>query len=140
MVSDGLRANATRAAKFLEVLGNARRLHILSLLLDNELPVRKIRERLGISRTALWQHMAKFRAVGLVRIRRDGRKIYFSYENGALRDLLCTLNVVDAVQQSAQAAPPGGGALTATCQDLVHSAPDRESRVCQSFSDSRRDE
>ncbi|TIN18453.1 MAG: winged helix-turn-helix transcriptional regulator [Mesorhizobium sp.] len=98
MVSDGLRANAIRAAEFLEVLGNARRLHILSLLLDNELPVRKIHERLGISRTALWQHMAKLRAVGLVKIRRDGRKIYFSSENRALRDLLCKLNVVDAVQ------------------------------------------
>ncbi|RUZ06023.1 ArsR family transcriptional regulator, partial [Mesorhizobium sp. M7A.F.Ca.CA.001.09.1.1] len=81
MVSDGLRANAARAAEFLEVLGNARRLHILSLLLDYELPDRKIRERLNISRTASWHHIAKLREVGLVKIRRDGRNVYFSSEN-----------------------------------------------------------
>ncbi|RVA57131.1 ArsR family transcriptional regulator [Mesorhizobium sp. M7A.F.Ca.US.001.01.1.1] len=140
MVSDGLRANAARAAEFLEVLGNARRLHILSLLLDYELPDRKIRERLNISRTASWHHIAKLREVGLVKIRRDGRNVYFSSENRAVRDLLCKWNVVVAVQQSGQAVPPGGGALAVTCQDLVHSAPGLENRVCQSASESRRDE
>jgi DNA-binding transcriptional ArsR family regulator len=123
MVSDGLRANARRAAEFLEVLGNARRLHILSLLLDNELPFRKIRERLSISRTALCQHMAKLRAVGLVKIRRDGRNTYFSSENRAVRDLLRKLNVVDAVHQSAQAAAPGGGDVPGPCAP----GPNRES-------------
>ncbi|MER8752193.1 metalloregulator ArsR/SmtB family transcription factor [Mesorhizobium sp. M1050] len=115
MVSDRLRANAQRAAEFLEVLGNARRLHILSLLHDNELPFRKIRERLGISRAALCQHMAKLRTVGLVKVRYEGRKIYYSSENRAARDLLCKLNVVDAGQQSAQPAAPNGADVSGPC-------------------------
>ncbi|MBZ9701742.1 MULTISPECIES: ArsR/SmtB family transcription factor [unclassified Mesorhizobium] len=85
MVSKQLIANAEQAAEFLRAVANGRRLIIISLILDCELSVEAIREQLGLSPSALSQHMAKLRALSLVRVRRDNNTVYYSSGHNAVR-------------------------------------------------------
>ncbi|TPL74338.1 winged helix-turn-helix transcriptional regulator [Mesorhizobium sp. B2-3-15] len=84
---------AKEAARFVTAMANARRLLIMHLVLDRELPAEALREQLGLSSSALSQHMAKLRALGLVRVRRDRDNIvHYSCCNDSARKLLALLD------------------------------------------------
>ena len=84
-------ATADKAADFLTILGNSKRLLILQHLLEGELPVNAIADRVGLSQSALSQHLAKLRGHGLVETRRDRQMIYYSCNSDAVRKTLATL-------------------------------------------------
>lgn len=84
-------ANAEDAAAFLTLLANAKRLAILSELLSREMSVGAIAEKVELSQSALSQHLAKLRASGLVKTRRDRQTIYYSCTSEPVRRLLDTL-------------------------------------------------
>jgi|SRR3954467_1822219 DNA-binding transcriptional ArsR family regulator len=88
MVSSKLIANAGSAAEFLMLMGNEKRLLIMSYLIDGELSVGAIAEKVTLSQSALSQHLAKLRALDLVETRRDRQMIYYSCKSDAVRDLL----------------------------------------------------
>ena len=88
MVSRELLPNAGRVAEFLGVLGNEKRLIILSHLLESELSVSMIGDKVSLSQSALSQHLAKLRAADLVRTRRDRQMIFYSCNSTAVRELL----------------------------------------------------
>lgn len=76
---DRLKANATEAAEFLQLLGNDKRLLILcELMAAGEMPVNMLADAVGLSQSALSQHLSKLRADDLVRTRRESRTIYYS--------------------------------------------------------------
>lgn len=81
---DRLKANATEAAEFLQLLGNDKRLLILcELMIAGETPVSALAHAVGLSQSALSQHLAKLRAEELVQTRRESQTIYYSVSRDA---------------------------------------------------------
>lgn len=92
MVSQSLLGRAEEAAQFLTVMGNPKRLAIMSHLLHREMSVGAIAQKVDLSQSALSQHLAKLRSMGLVETRRDRQMIYYSSTSQPARDLLTTLH------------------------------------------------
>lgn len=92
MAENYLLKRTDQAAEFLSLLANEKRLQIVSHLLREELPVNIIAERVALSQSALSQHLAKLRAVGLVETRRDRQMIYYSCRSHPVRQVLKTLD------------------------------------------------
>ncbi|MFM7029382.1 MAG: ArsR/SmtB family transcription factor [Chakrabartia sp.] len=84
-------ANAGRAAKLLRLLANERRLMLLCQLVDGELSVGALQGRIGLSQSALSQHLALLRAEDVVATRREGQTIYYRIADPAALRLLQTL-------------------------------------------------
>ncbi|TJW70145.1 MAG: transcriptional regulator, partial [Mesorhizobium sp.] len=59
MISSKLVANAESAAAFLTLMGNEKRLLIVSYLIEGEMSVGAIAEKVQLSQSALSQHLAK---------------------------------------------------------------------------------
>jgi DNA-binding transcriptional ArsR family regulator len=71
-------AKAAEAAKMLKLLANEHRLLVLCrLVAEREMTVGDIADAIGLSQSALSQHLAKMREDGLVATRRDGQTIYY---------------------------------------------------------------
>jgi DNA-binding transcriptional ArsR family regulator len=69
---------AADAAKLLKLLANENRLVVLCrLVAEREMTVGDMAEAVGLSQSALSQHLAKMRDDGLVATRRDGQTIYY---------------------------------------------------------------
>ncbi|MFC4655139.1 MULTISPECIES: ArsR/SmtB family transcription factor [Rheinheimera] len=78
----------------LKAVANERRLLILCYLLENELSVTEMNEKLGLSQSALSQHLAVLRRQKLVKTRKDAQTVYYrlhSTEAQALIGLLDSL-------------------------------------------------
>lgn len=73
-----LKANADEVADFVRLLANEKRLLILfELMACREMPVGPLADAIGLSRSALSQHLAKFRAGGLVETRRESQTVFY---------------------------------------------------------------
>lgn len=83
--------SAARAATLLRLLGNERRLMILCQLADGELSVGDIQPRVGLSQSALSQHLALLRAEGIVATRRDAQTIFYRLADPAAIRVIETL-------------------------------------------------
>ena len=70
-------ASAGEAAKLLRALGNERRLMILCQLTDGERSVGELLPLVGLSQSALSQHLAVLREEGVVATRREGQTIWY---------------------------------------------------------------
>ena len=75
-------ANAGAAAKLLRALANERRLMILCQLTEGERSVGQLLPLVGLSQSALSQHLSVLRRKHLVRTRRAGQSIYYSLTSG----------------------------------------------------------
>ncbi|HEX4955460.1 MAG TPA: metalloregulator ArsR/SmtB family transcription factor [Thermoanaerobaculia bacterium] len=77
------------AAELLNLAGNATRLKLLYLLENmKELCVCDLAEMLGVSVSAVSQHLSKLRAYGLVAPRRDAQTIYYRLTDHQFNDKL----------------------------------------------------
>lgn len=83
--------SAGRAAALLRLLSNERRLMILCQLIGGELSVGTLQGRLGMSQSALSQHLARLRADRIVATRREGQTIFYRIIDPAALQLLETL-------------------------------------------------
>lgn len=92
-----LERKAAEAAGLLKLLANENRLLILCrLALKGEMPVNDIAEAVGLSQSALSQHLAKMREEGLVATRREAQTVFYRIadQNAArllmlLKDIYC---------------------------------------------------
>lgn len=75
--SQDMSEHAEEATTFLKSLANSKRMMILCMLSEEEMPVHAINERLNIAQSALSQHLAALRKAGLVATRRDSQTIYY---------------------------------------------------------------
>jgi DNA-binding transcriptional ArsR family regulator len=91
MLLSKLEENADSAAALLSLLANGKRLTIVEHLLDKEMSVGAIAEKVDLSQSALSQHLAKLRSMNLVETRRDRQMIYYSCKSESVRRLLETL-------------------------------------------------
>ena len=84
-------ASAAEAAKLLRALGNERRLMILCQLTDGERSVGELLPLVGLSQSALSQHLAVLREEGIVATRRDGLTIWYRILDPAAIKVVATL-------------------------------------------------
>lgn len=83
--------SAGRAAALLRLLGNEKRLMVLCQLADGELSVSAIQSRIGLSQSALSQHLALLREHGIVATRREGQTIHYRIADPAALRVIQTL-------------------------------------------------
>lgn len=86
-----LAGKATEAAELLGALANGKRLMIMCHLLEKEMSVNTLADKVELSQSALSQHLAKLRALNLVTTRRDGQTIYYRVASDDVRAVLQTL-------------------------------------------------
>lgn len=86
-----LEDSAARAATMLRLLGNERRLMILCQLANGELSVSEIQPRVGLSQSALSQHLALLRQEVIVATRRRGQTIFYRLADPAAARIIETL-------------------------------------------------
>jgi DNA-binding transcriptional ArsR family regulator len=84
-------ASAGKAAKLLRALGNERRLMILCQLTDGERSVGDLLPGVGLSQSALSQHLAVLRDEAIVATRRDGQTIWYRIYDPAAVKVVATL-------------------------------------------------
>lgn len=78
---DAMRANAGKASAFLKSIAQEHRLMILCQLADGEKSVGDLVAMMDLRQPTLSQHLARLRAEGLVKTRRDGNVIYYALED-----------------------------------------------------------
>jgi DNA-binding transcriptional ArsR family regulator len=99
----GMRRNARRASSLLKAMSNERRLLILCYLASGERSVGELERLVGLSQSALSQHLARLRRDRLVKTRRAAQTIYYSLAGeeattimSVLHDLYCRSDGVGA--------------------------------------------
>jgi DNA-binding transcriptional ArsR family regulator len=93
LVLDQLADSAAEAAALLRALGNPPRLLVMChLAAADELAVGELVERVGISQSALSQHLAKLREQGLVAFRREAQSLRYRVADPRVLRLLRLLH------------------------------------------------
>ena len=98
-----LEVSARRASALLKAMGNTHRLMILCQLSKGEKNVGELERIVGLSQSALSQHLARLRNDSLVKTRREAQTIYYSLAGGeaaAVIETLCRLYGADGVHGS----------------------------------------
>jgi ArsR family transcriptional regulator len=87
-----LERKATQVAGLLGALANERRLMILCRLVEwGEGNVGALAAAVGLSQSALSQHLARMRQEGLVAFRRDGQTLWYRIADPRVEELFATL-------------------------------------------------
>lgn len=82
-------ANAVEVAQILRALANERRLMILCKLVEwGEASVTSLAEAVGLSQSALSQHLAKMREEGIVAFRRESQTLWYRVADARTETLL----------------------------------------------------
>lgn len=92
-----VKKNVEAAALLLKSLSNEKRLQIICSIYDGEKNVGELEKIVGLSQSALSQHLGRLRRDGIVKTRRDAQTIYYSLKSKgaghiikALHDIYCT--------------------------------------------------
>ena len=104
MQIDDLRANAHKASELLKAMSNEKRLMILCYLASGEKAVGEMEKLVGLSQSALSQHLARLRRDGLVKTRRASQTIYYSLAGGEAQSIMETLHGIYCCAPAAKAA------------------------------------
>lgn len=88
---DRFEASAGEAAGLMRALSNEKRLMILCQLGERELSVGQLLALVGLSQSALSQHLAKLRDERLVGTRRDGTTIFYRIADPAVLKVIAVL-------------------------------------------------
>ena len=91
MTAPYIEKNVQAAATLLKALSNEKRLMIVCSLKREELSVGALEELVGLSQSALSQHLARLRRDGIVKTRRDAQTIYYSIKDDATKEILFLL-------------------------------------------------
>ena len=73
-----IQANARRASELLKAMSNQHRLMILCQLVPGEKSVGELERIIGLSQSALSQHLARLRRDNMVKTRRVAQTIFYS--------------------------------------------------------------
>ncbi len=88
----GFEDRATEAAQMLRALSNEKRLMILCKLLEHgELSVNELIVDVGLSQSAMSQHLARMREEKIVETRRDAQQIFYRVADPRVGEILRTL-------------------------------------------------
>ncbi|MBC8794077.1 MAG: ArsR family transcriptional regulator [Tagaea sp. CACIAM 22H2] len=103
-----LQANARRASALLKAMANERRLMILCHLASGEKSVGEIEALVGLSQSALSQHLARLRRDKLVETRRTAQSIRYRLSGGEVEAVLATLYGLYCAPAAGRARPARG--------------------------------
>jgi ArsR family transcriptional regulator, virulence genes transcriptional regulator len=88
-------ARATEAACLMKALGNEKRLMILCKLLEaGEMSVMPLAEAVGLSQSALSQHLARMRAEKLINYRRESQTLFYRVADKNVNRIIKTLKSI----------------------------------------------
>jgi DNA-binding transcriptional ArsR family regulator len=88
-----MEAKANEVAGVLRAVANERRLMILCRLVEvGEAHVGGLAETVGLSQSALSQHLAKMRAEGIVATRRESQTVWYRIADPRIERLFATLH------------------------------------------------
>ncbi len=104
METTDLSDHSNAAAALLSAMANPKRLLILCSLVKGEVPVGVLATQVGLSQSALSQHLSKLRAQKLVKTRRDAQTIYYSSNSEPVIKILATLEEIYAAQDRSRSA------------------------------------
>lgn len=86
-------AQASEAASVMKSLGHEGRLRLLCFLAEaGEVSAGELTARVGLSQSALSQHLAKLRADGLVTTRKQSQSVFYRIAEPKVLDLLHALH------------------------------------------------
>ncbi|UXU74314.1 MULTISPECIES: ArsR/SmtB family transcription factor [unclassified Paracoccus (in: a-proteobacteria)] len=86
-----LQQRAEEVAARLGLVANAKRLLILCELTQGERSVGALQQAVGLSQSALSQHLAKLREANVVATRREGQTIYYRISDPHIETLMAAL-------------------------------------------------
>lgn len=89
-----MQQKAKKAVSMLKLLANEHRLMLLCYLLQGEKTVGELTELVGLSQSALSQHLAKLRLYGIVTDNKKGQCVYYRIDNPDLEPVLETLYII----------------------------------------------
>lgn len=110
--------NVRKASTLLKAMANERRLLILHHLTQGEKTVRELEGLIGLSQSALSQHLARLRRQHLVRTRRNAQSIFYSLDG---QDATIILEALDNLYADCARM---SGALQLTSGNAPHPRPD----------------
>ena len=99
-----LEPRADEAVELLTAMANTKRLLILCHLLDQELSVGELAQRVDLGQSPLSQHLSKLRALKLVATRRDGQSVRYRLASDQVEQVLATLHGIYCGGRDAKAA------------------------------------
>jgi DNA-binding transcriptional ArsR family regulator len=103
-----LRRHCAEAAALISAAANPKRLSILQLLIRREHSVGELSILVGLSQSALAQHLSRLRRGRLVGTRREAQTIYYSSTSPDVAKLLSTLEEIFPAIASTAARPDMG--------------------------------
>ena len=106
-----LEDSARQASALLKTMGNPHRLMILCLLVGGEKSVSELERQVGLSQSALSQHLARLRRQALVKTRRSAQTIYYSLCGEEATAIIGTLHALYCAEphRQPQAEPRAAG-------------------------------
>lgn len=93
---------------FLSVMANEQRLRVLDILTRGEMPVGALADMIGLSQSALSQHLSKLRSAQMVRTRRDAQTVYYTVNSENVRRMLALLEDIFAPSETKTSASKAG--------------------------------
>ena len=91
---DRLQESATHATTLLKVMANPNRLIILCQLAEGEKSVGELESVVGLSQSALSQHLGVLRQQGVVTTRRSAQSIFYSLAGKEVQTIMLALHDV----------------------------------------------
>ncbi|MGH1397673.1 MAG: ArsR/SmtB family transcription factor [Alphaproteobacteria bacterium] len=92
MAFEQLEKNTQSVAVLLKALSNDKRLGIACVLANGEQSVGELEKVIGLSQSALSQHLARLRRDKIVETRREAQTIYYSLSSERVKTLLGCLD------------------------------------------------
>lgn len=89
-----LEEQSEKASALLKALANEKRLMIVCILCKGEKNVGELEQVIGLSQSALSQHLARLRRDGIVDTRREAQTIFYSIKDSSVPKLLQNLNMI----------------------------------------------
>lgn len=89
---DDMLKNSAQAVKLLKAVSNERRLIILCHLLESEMSVGEINEKLDLSQSALSQHLALLRKHKLVKTRKEAQTVFYRLNSAEAEALIALMH------------------------------------------------
>lgn len=83
---------APKALKLLKTMANEKRLFILCNLLDGEVSVNELADRVELSQSALSQHLAILRKEEFVSTRKESQTVYYSMKGDDTKQVMKLLH------------------------------------------------
>lgn len=89
-----MQQHAEQAALLMKQLSSPVRLMIMCALDNAELSVNEINDKVGMSQSALSQHLAKLRSAGLVTTRKDKQSVYYQLAGTEVSQIIAVLKSI----------------------------------------------